>query len=73
MSPEGGGIMKIAVKEFRRVGWEKTCAEAEAFVNEIGRERIISISHVVEDPYGVVFVWYEDPKPQSAHRARKPR
>ena len=65
--------MKIACKEFRRVGWEKTRAEAEAFVNEIGRERIISISHVVEEPYGVVFVWYEDPKAQPQRQARKPR
>ena len=51
--------MTVHCKEIRHKGsWEDAIRLAEEFCNSVGGERIVSISHVSEAPYGVIFVWY---------------
>ena len=38
--------------------WDSLLAEAASFASEIGRERLISISHSEDKDDGVVVVWY---------------
>ena len=52
--------MRVAFRVFRAGfgSWEALFNEAAAFATEIGRERLISISHSADHHDGVVTVWY---------------
>jgi len=59
--------MQVAFKQFvsRSDSWESLFAKAAAFATEVGRERLISISHshgggnvMGTGGVGVVTVWY---------------
>lgn len=44
---------------FRANNWEDVIAQAQAFLSGLSDpSNVLSISHVSESPYGVVFVWY---------------
>lgn len=51
---------KLVYRVFRGVweGWEQLFEQAAAFANEIGPERVVSISHSEDENDGVVAVWY---------------
>lgn len=51
---------KLTYRIFRGVweGWEDLFKEAAGFANEIGPERLVSISHSEDQNDGVVAVWY---------------
>jgi hypothetical protein len=40
--------------------WEELFAEAAVFASQIGRERLIGMSHSADQSKGVVAVWYWD-------------
>ena len=40
--------------------WDELFAEAAVFASQIGRERLIGISHSADQSKGVVAVWYWD-------------
>ena len=50
----------VAYRSFRGTfkSWEALFDEAAAFATELGRERLISISHSSDHSEGVVTVWY---------------
>lgn len=52
--------MKVRFKEFRGVlkTWQRLFEEAAEFASEIGRDRLISISHSADHSEGIVTVWY---------------
>ncbi len=53
--------MKLRCKEIRQKGsWEETVRVAGEFCNSVCADKIVSISHVSEAPYGVIFVWYRE-------------
>jgi hypothetical protein len=51
---------RVEYKMYRGVldSWDRLFAEAAAFATEIGRERLIGISHSEDQNDGVVAVWY---------------
>lgn len=51
---------KLAYKMFRGTlaTWDSLFSEAAAFANELGPERVLSISHSEDHSDGVVTVWY---------------
>ena len=57
---KGRPIVRIAWRIFRGSfpTWDQLFDEAAAFATEIGRERLISISHSEDHNDGVVTVWY---------------
>jgi hypothetical protein len=51
--------MQLRCKEIRVKGsWEDAIRSAEEFCDSIGADQVVSMSHVSEAPYAVVFVWY---------------
>ncbi len=52
--------MKVQYKMFKGVikSWERLFEEATEFATEIGRDRLISISHSADHSEGIVTVWY---------------
>jgi hypothetical protein len=40
--------------------WDELFSEAAVFASQIGRERLIGISHSADQSKGVVAVWYWD-------------
>jgi len=51
--------MNAECKTFRADCWENALAEAKAFLKSLPAPgRVLSICHVSESPYAVVFVWY---------------
>jgi hypothetical protein len=51
--------MKSECKVFRANNWEDAIAQAQAFIGTLSAPaQVLSVSHVSEPPYGVVFVWY---------------
>jgi hypothetical protein len=59
--PIGDQPMTLRCKEIRKkAGWEDAIRLAEEFCNSVGADKIVSISHVSEAPYGVIFVWYRE-------------
>jgi len=51
--------MHAECKVFRANNWEDVIAEAQAFLSSLSDPaKVLSVSHVSESPYGVVFVWY---------------
>jgi hypothetical protein len=53
-------LHRVTFKIFRSsfITWEELFGQAAEFANEIGPERVISISHSSDDGNGVVTVWY---------------
>jgi len=52
-------IMHAECMVFRANNWEDVIAQAQAFLSGLSDpSNVLSISHVSESPYGVVFVWY---------------
>ena len=52
------GGMKATCKTIRAVSWEAAIQEAQDFIKTLSAEQLLSISHVSESPYAVIFVWY---------------
>lgn len=52
--------MRVIFKKFESTfrSWDKLALEAADFATELGRERVISISHSSDQATGVIFVWY---------------
>ena len=52
--------MKVQTKLFRSSfsSWKTLFEDAAAFATEIGRDRLITISHSADHSEGVVVVWY---------------
>ena len=52
--------MKVQTKVFRSSfsSWAKLFEEAAEFASEIGRDRLIAISHSGDHGEGIVVVWY---------------
>ena len=52
--------MVLRYKMFRGVmrSWESLFEEAAAFASQVGRERLVSISHSEDGKDGVIAVWY---------------
>ena len=52
--------MHVTFKAFRSgwSSWEALFQEAANFASEVGRDRLISISHSEDQNEGVVAVWY---------------
>jgi hypothetical protein len=52
--------MYVAFEVFRGTlaTWQHLFAEASAFATQVGRQRLISISHSEDANEGVVTVWY---------------
>ena len=52
--------MRVLFKKFRATlkSWEALFQEAPDFASEIGREKVISISHSQHSTEGIVVVWY---------------
>ena len=50
----------VKYKDFRGVlaSWDELFASASGFAAQIGRERLIGISHSADRSEGVVVVWY---------------
>ena len=51
---------RLAYRVFRGTwtSWEELFTEASAFANEVGPERVLSISHSADHSEGVVTVWF---------------
>jgi hypothetical protein len=51
---------RLAYRVFRGTWatWEELFSQAAAFANELGPEKVVSISHSEDDDDGVVAVWY---------------
>ena len=51
---------RLAFEIFRSgwISWEKLLKQAADFANELGPERVVSISHSDKQSEGVVVVWY---------------
>jgi hypothetical protein len=54
--------MEVRFEVFRGVwaSWNDLFQQAAEFATQIGRERLISISHSCDNNEGVVTVWYWD-------------
>lgn len=52
--------MKVEFRTFRGtlISWEDLFQQACEFATQIGKERLISISHSADHSRGVVTVWY---------------
>lgn len=51
--------MKVECKVFRANNWEDAIAQAQTFLDTLSAQgQVLSVSHVSEPPYAVVFVWY---------------
>ena len=52
--------MQVKYKFFKSSfqSWDAMHAEVAAFATEVGRERLISISHSSDHNEGVITVWY---------------
>jgi hypothetical protein len=52
--------MKVQTKVFRSSfsSWAKLFEDAAAFATELGRDRLITISHSADHSEGVIVVWY---------------
>jgi hypothetical protein len=57
---EDSGAPRVLFREFRSsiLPWSSLFAEAGAFATQVGRGRLISISHSEDQAKGVVTVWY---------------
>ena len=64
--------MPIRCREFRHRSWEEACAGAETFANDLGPERVVSVSHVSEPPHARVFVWHVE-RDEEDGRSIEPR
>lgn len=55
-------MMKVRFKTFRGswASWDELFQDAADFATELGKERLISISHSEDGNDGVVTVWYWD-------------
>jgi hypothetical protein len=67
--PHGAGAVgtwRVEYRMFRGTfeTWEKLFELAASFATEIGRERLIGISHSEDDDDGVVSVWYWTQEPK---------
>jgi hypothetical protein len=53
-------LQRMTFKIFRSsfITWEELFGQAAEFANQIGPERVISISHSSDQGNGVVTVWY---------------
>ncbi|HZN64210.1 MAG TPA: hypothetical protein VFB66_02840 [Tepidisphaeraceae bacterium] len=60
--------MKARFKVFPSVfkSWEETCEKVAAFVEKVGPERLISISHTAE-PVAIVWYWEPERTERDAH------
>jgi hypothetical protein len=60
--PEGDEPRFVRFRVFRSTltTWESLFAEAAEFADEVGPERLITISHSADNGEGVVAVWYWD-------------
>ena len=58
--PAGSGGPQVRFRHFGSSfqSWDGLFAEAAAFATQVGRERLISISHSEDKAKGVVTVWY---------------
>lgn len=53
--------MKAECKVFRANCWEDAIAQAQTFLGTLSAPMpALSVSHVSEPPYALVFVWYTD-------------
>ena len=54
--------MKARFKIFPSVlkSWEETCEKVSAFVEAVGPDRLISVSHTAE-PVAIVWYWESEP------------
>ena len=54
--------MKVEVQYFqsRYKSWDDLFEEAAAFATQIGKDRLITISHSEDQNEGIVAVWYWD-------------
>lgn len=48
----------LRCQEIRERSWDEAVRAAEEFITTLKSEQIVSVSHVSESPYAVVFVWY---------------
>jgi hypothetical protein len=57
---EDSGAPRVLFREFRSslLPWSTLFAEAGEFATQVGRGRLISISHSADRSTGVVAVWY---------------
>ena len=60
--------MGVLFKHFRATlkSWERLFQEASSFATEVGKDRLISISHSADSADGIVTVWYWG-KPDACH------
>jgi hypothetical protein len=58
--PQDSGPPRVLFRDFRSsfLPWSTLFAEAGAFATQVGRARLISISHSADRSTGVVTVWY---------------
>ena len=58
--------MRVSFKRFEAMmkSWGVLSREAADFATELGKERVISISHSADQSTGVIIVWYWG-KPES--------
>lgn len=57
--------MRVCFKMFQGVfrSWDQLFSDAAAFATELGRDRVINISHAQTEHVGSVTVWYwSEPK-----------
>jgi hypothetical protein len=59
---------KLSYRFFRGTlaTWDDLFTKAAYFATEVGPERVLNISHSVDDADGVVTVWYWEPKEDAA-------
>ena len=50
--------MKATCKAIRASSWEAAIHDAQTFLKTLEADQLISISHVEESPYAVIFIWY---------------
>ncbi|MCI0343694.1 MAG: hypothetical protein L0216_21520 [Planctomycetales bacterium] len=52
--------MRVAFRVFRSAwtSWESLFGQAARFATDVGRDRLISISHSEDKDEGVVTIWY---------------
>ena len=58
--PADSGAPRVMVRHYRSSfkSWEELFGEAAAFATEVGRGRLISITHSADQGEGVVTVWF---------------
>ena len=68
--PEGDDALRVAFKIFRSAHkrWPELFAEAANYATQVGRERLITISHSSDGGDGVVTVWFWADWTDDAHR-----